>query len=277
MNGRKKIMAWGLCCLCASAGQGWAQGGYSGDPDSWLWYHEAPVIHVQPRREPFSAVLTARQQLKQMGQLMEEKESQAMLDPTPAHLQAAISARQAVLQMAQQYADAMERFVWAHPQFDYSLSHAQRSDRLMAVADQQKTRVDQALRQAAQQVGLFYVMRKDCPYCQRFSPLLHEFAKNFGFKVIAFSLDGGGHPDFPHPLTDVGLLRQHQIQPEAVPALYVIQPGKNQVMTVGFGLLNLMDLRRRLAVVLGIPLYDGTVTHVMAQTQNTQGNTPLLQ
>ncbi len=233
---------------------------YEQNPTTWLWYQESENTLEKHRSAPSDLIVSSRQRLRLMGHNMEEAESLAMLEPTPKHLQAAIQARQSVLQMAGHYADAFEQFIWSHPEYDYTLTHAQRSDRIEAVAAVQSAALDQALRQSAQRYGLLYVFRSDCPYCARFSPWLQAFANQFQFRILPFSLDGQGTNRFPHPYTDLALLQIHHIKPLAVPALYLVDPKKGMASTIGYGLMNLMDLRHRVAVQLGLPLYGGTAT-----------------
>ncbi len=248
-----------MICVSALAGNDTF---YERSPATWLWYQESTPAPEKAVVSKSGLAMSPRQRLRAMGQNMEEAESLAMLEPTAGHLQAAIQARRGVLRMAGNYADAFEQFLWSHPEYDYTLTHAQRSDRVEAVASVQSAAVDQALRQAAQHYGLLYVFRSDCPYCARFSPWLHAFADQFQFKVLPFSLDGMGTKSFPHPMSDPSLLQVHHIRPVAVPALYLVDPVKGAVKTVGYGLMNLMDLRHRVAVQLGVPLYGGTVTSI---------------
>ncbi|NNM52133.1 MAG: conjugal transfer protein TraF [Pseudomonadales bacterium] len=237
---------------------------YDNDPQSWVWYHDDVLkpVRSKPVVKPVPAPTNARGTLRQMGEHMEQAEARAMLLPSDKNIAEALTARRQVLAMAGQYADAFERFIWTHPDFDFALHHAQRSDSLMAVADQQRKDLDQGLAQGALSQGLLYVFRSDCPYCRKFSPLLRQFSSRYGFSVMPLSLDGKGNDEFPFPWQDPAILWRHHLMPEVVPALYLVNPRTDQIQTVGFGLMNWVDLRRRLAVLLGIPLYEGPVSSI---------------
>ncbi len=235
---------------------------YDQNPQSWIWYHDFVLKPIKSKMvaTPQHTPTDAKATLRQMGEHMEQAEAKAMLSPNDKNISEALTARRQVLVMAGQYADAFERFIWTHPDFDFALHHAQRSDSLMAVADQQRKDIDSGLAQGALSQGLLYVFRSDCPYCRKFSPLLRQFSSRYGFSVMSFSLDGKGNDDFPFPWKDPTLLWRHHLLPEVVPALYLVNPRSDQVQTVGFGLMNWVDLRRRLAVLLGIPLYEGPMS-----------------
>ena len=47
-------------------------------------------------------------------------------------------------------------------------------------------------------IVVFY--ESTCPHCQRFTPILKQFADEYGFTVYAFSVDGPALPAFPKPM-----------------------------------------------------------------------------
>lgn len=53
-----------------------------------------------------------------------------------------------------------------------------------------KQAMKQKLKDLASQVELFVFLSASCPYCQALEPVLKNFAKEYGFKVEAISIDG---------------------------------------------------------------------------------------
>ena len=46
---------------------------------------------------------------------------------------------------------------------------------------------------------LIFVFRGDCPHCHRFAPILKRFEQEFGFTVLAISMDGRAIPSTETP------------------------------------------------------------------------------
>lgn len=45
---------------------------------------------------------------------------------------------------------------------------------------------------------LYFFYDVDCPYCQKFAPILQKFALKYNFKVIPLTKDGNALPEFPN-------------------------------------------------------------------------------
>lgn len=244
---------------------------YQSQPGGWVWYQDdQPKEKKQvPEKAPEGVTIingkTPRETLKAMGDAMEEAEAMSILNPTPENIRHALLLKKQILAMTNVYADRVERTIWQNPDLDYTLERPMRQDGIWAAAAVQNEKLQNALAQASKTNALVYVMRSDCPYCQKFSPLLKQFAKQYGFTIMPISLDGKGNNDFPYPRRDLTILRAKGMVPEVVPALYLVNPRKDQVEAVGFGLMNSVDLQNRVALAAGINIYEGTTTAAMAE------------
>ena len=49
---------------------------------------------------------------------------------------------------------------------------------------------DKEIKRLATEIELFFFFSSNCPYCMSLEPILNDFAKKFGFKIEAVSLDG---------------------------------------------------------------------------------------
>ena len=85
----------------------------------------------------------------------------------------------------------------------------------------------------ADENGLIFFFRSDCPHCHRYAPILKRFAADYGFTIIPVSLDGGALPEFPYPKQNYDLGRKLKV--EVVPALFMVNPESNTVVPVGYG------------------------------------------
>lgn len=248
---------------------------YQRPPESWVWYKDDTPPPEQPKEQPPAATPTApaegksaKQMLRELGEQMEEAEALAVLNPTTENLQRSAELRKRVMALTQTYADRMEQFTWKNPDYDYTLERPMRTDGLFTANPIRRDKLMGSLKQAAGSNALVYVFRSDCPYCKKFTPLLKAFAEEHGFTVLTFSLDGIGVPEYPYPKRDLSMLRAKNMLPKVVPAVYVVNPKTGNTETVGFGLMNMVDLENRVALASGIDVYEGIATPTKLQEQN---------
>lgn len=53
----------------------------------------------------------------------------------------------------------------------------------------------------SQAFAIVAFVKGSCPFCQRFAPILASYSKAHHVHVFAYSIDGQGLPEYPHPLT----------------------------------------------------------------------------
>lgn len=232
---------------------------YDLNPESWVWYRDGRPIQLERKS---LAAINDRQYLLAIGQKMEQYEAAAIVNPSVANIYRVIYWRKKILVLAKRYADAYEQYIWAHPEDDFSLQVAQRSDAIVATAGTLKRQQDAALAKMAQQFAIIYVFRSDCKFCQKFSIFLSRFKEQYGFHVLAYSLDGRPLPLFPMIIRDHEFLQRHRLHPVAVPAVYLVNPRQNKIITIGYGLMNLLDLRSRIVALLKLSTKSPVMTWV---------------
>lgn len=93
---------------------------------------------------------------------------------------------------------------------------------------------DQLLKNSSKENAIIFFFRSDCGYCHKYAPILKQFATNYGYSVLSYSLDGRGLPEFPNPRHDPKLAQRLNIM--GVPATYILTPRLNRITTVSFGL-----------------------------------------
>lgn len=100
--------------------------------------------------------------------------------------------------------------------------------------------------------GIFFFFKSDCPYCHAYAPLLKRFAQKYGLTVIAVSMDGGPIAEFPNARVNNGIagrvVDQLGIPREqfVVPFTVLAKPSTQEVLPLGFGVMNEAELTERL-------------------------------
>lgn len=176
---------------------------------------------------------------------LERYRDRAIDDPSAENVAAYYYLQRVMLDKAHRFTDVARQVVMADPNLDENRRRpigtfaANEANRLAGLAS------EQALFAIAQQAGLLFFFRSDCPYCHAQAPLLKLLEQRFGFKIVAVSLDGRPLPgdlylDFR---TDQGQAQVLGVQ--STPALFLIKPPE-AVLPLSQGALSLDDLTTRL-------------------------------
>jgi conjugal transfer pilus assembly protein TraF len=133
-----------------------------------------------------------------MQKRLEDLKRVAVMNPTDANLTAYMRYQRMVMNKSEHFAERWQRLVWTVPDLDYGLSGRPTNAMAINVFDeQQRDRQAQTIKTLAATHGLIFVFRGDCPHCHRFAPILKRFEEEFGFTVLAISMDGRCHPRVP--------------------------------------------------------------------------------
>ncbi|MGE0673489.1 MAG: conjugal transfer protein TraF [Methylibium sp.] len=215
--------------------------------EGWFWYRDPPV--VAPRPTP-PALKPPRElvEFEAMQKRLENLKRVAVMNPTDANLTAYMRYQRMVMNKSEHFAERWQRLVWTVPDLDYGLSGRPTNAMAINVFDeQQRDRQAQTIKTLAATHGLIFVFRGDCPHCHRFAPILKRFEEEFGFTVLAISMDGRAIPEYPNARPDNGMAAR--LNATAVPALYLTAPATRQIVPVGFGVMSMTDLVERIAAL----------------------------
>lgn len=249
--------------LALSASAAWAQPGAAepqpleAEPESvtywlrnregWFWYRDPPVAAPRPA-PPASKPPRELVEFEAMQKRLEDLKRIAVMNPSDANLTAYMRYQRLVMDKSERFAERWQRLVWTVPDLDYGLTGRPTNALAINVFDeQQRDRQAQSIKALAATHGLVFVFRGDCPHCHRFAPILKRFEQEFGFTVLAISMDGRAIPEYPNARPDNGMAAR--LNATAVPALYLTAPATRQIVPVGFGVMSMTDLVERIAAL----------------------------
>lgn len=215
--------------------------------EGWFWYRDPPL--ADPRPAPL-APKPPRElvEFEAMQKRLEDLKRVAIMNPSDANLTAYMRYQRMVMNKSEHFAERWQRLVWTVPDLDYGLGGRPTNAMAINVFDeQQRDRQARTLESLAATHGLIFVFRGDCPHCHRFAPILKRFEQEFGFTVLAISMDGRAIPEYPNALPDNGMAAR--LNATAVPALYLTAPATRQIVPVGFGVMSMSDLVERIAAL----------------------------
>ena len=215
--------------------------------EGWFWYRDPPVAAPRPA-PPANKPPRELVEFEAMQKRLEDLKRIAVMNPTDANLTAYMRYQRLVMDKSGHFAERWQRLVWTVPELDYGLTGRPTNALAINVFDeQQRDRQAQTLRSLAASHGLIFVFRGDCPHCHRFAPILKRFEQEFGFTVLAISMDGRAIPEYPNAQPDNGMAAR--LNATAVPALYLTAPATRQIVPVGFGVMSMTDLVERIAAL----------------------------
>lgn len=231
-----------------------AQDFYKEKAQGWHWYEDR-VVDKPKRPQPPKVKpsvpqppLTPTQQIEAYKKDLEQKLHQALVSPTPEHMRAYMIAQFKGQDQAQRFSDAWMRVIYSDPKLDYTattpLNHLGRQ-----IYDKRHKEVrQQKIKQLAKTHGLFFFYQSNCPYCEEVAPMVKEFAKDYGFHVLAISLDGKPIPEFPVFQKDNGISKRFAIT--HTPALLAVNPKAGHVVPVSYGFVSREGMEKRVDALL---------------------------
>jgi conjugal transfer pilus assembly protein TraF len=215
--------------------------------EGWFWYRDPPVAAQRPA-PPASKPPRELVEFEAMQKRLEDLKRIAVMNPSDANLTAYMRYQRLVMDKSERFAERWQRLVWTVPDLDYGLTGRPTNALAINVFDeQQRDRQAQSIKALAATHGLVFVFRGDCPHCHRFAPILKRFEQEFGFTVLAISMDGRAIPEYPNARPDNGMAAR--LNATAVPALYLTAPATRQIVPVGFGVMSMTDLVERIAAL----------------------------
>ncbi len=97
--------------------------------------------------------------------------------------------------------------------------------------------------------GLFFLFRKDCPYCHEMAPAVRQLADRYHFAIKAISPDGQPVEAFPDAVRDNGTIGQ--MNPEGVfPMVLLVNPRSGQTIPLARGLISPSELKENFKVII---------------------------
>lgn len=221
---------------------------YQDEARGWFFYEEPTIINKEEEKEEeVKAVappppvieeqkteLRPSERLREQGKAYEDAVALAVLEPSPENYKNYMVWSKKILGQAEVFADGVQDYTYTDSSLDARLNTNQGAD--FRIKDQiSKQEKDVKLSALAQDKALIFYYRSDCPYCNKYAPIIKEFSENTGFMVVPMALDNKPLlPHYPQFRVDNNLAKRLEVG--AVPALYLLDPKQNNVTTIGFGL-----------------------------------------
>ena len=229
---------------------------YGAKTPGWLWYNEPKMAAKKSKALPKKDLLqkkedpaekeTYQQKMTRQREELDEATAQAILEPTPQNVRRVQYLQAKILTQAEDFGKVWTAVAHQDEPFGPTIQNPRS---LEIYQEQQHVQQEKVLSQLSKHFGLFFVFRKDCPYCHAFAPVVKAFAERYGFEVMAISPDGEGLLEFPKPRKDNGILAS--LNPEhSYPALFLVNPKNSMVIPIARSLLNQDQLEENVVGII---------------------------
>jgi conjugal transfer pilus assembly protein TraF len=238
-----------------------AAGFYFRAQEGWFWYEREPEPVARPEpavpqpsaapAEPALSETTPAGPQPLSAQWLRERlgayRDVAIDDPTPENVALYLYLQRVALDKSSRFAAATQRAVQRDPFLDEITQRPTATFAANLTNRQAGEHRDRVLRRLAEQAGVVFFFRSDCPYCEAQAPLLRQLEARYGFSVLPVSLDGAPLPGGAFPR-----FRQDRGQAQALgvvstPALFLARP-PDAMVPLAQGLLSLAQLQERLVI-----------------------------
>lgn len=213
---------------------------YNNHAKGWHWYDDPIQIDSDEESETKDPIT----QMSVVRDTIQRALDNAVLHPTQDNIRSYISLQNEYMNHAGQFANNWKATLVDNPNLDYSLVHPTNNAARQVEQDEEHQKEVIAIHLLAKESGLFFFYHSTCPYCQRFAPIVKQFAEQYGISVIPVTTDGISLPEFPNSYLDQGQAKKFNVTVE--PALFAVNPSTQKAYPIGYGLMSEADLKKRI-------------------------------
>ncbi len=219
--------------------------------EGWHWYEdrerEDEEKPLKQKRPNASHSQTPTEKIEAQRKVLEQKLHTAIVAPTRENVIAYIIAQKALMDQSQRFSESWQRVVMTTPALDETLVHPVDQNARHVYYQTRNQEITKRIKALAQEYGLFFFFKGNCPYCHHFAPIVKHFAKKHGWSVLPISLDGGVIPEFPNAKRDNGMAARLQVS--HVPALIAFHSGSGQMIPLAYGMVSESEIEERIDVL----------------------------
>ena len=198
----------------------------------------APAVPEEPAGpKPLSA--------EWLREALPKYQDRAMNNPTTENVAAFFYLQRYAVDMAERFALQAQRVVMSDPVLDENSRRPQSVFGADVVDRQAEEAADRVLEVIADEAGLWYFYRSDCPYCAAQSPVLENMVRKTDIAIMAIALDNAplidGH--FPDWVPNGG--QAEMLEVRATPTLYLVRP-PGEFLLIAEGVMAETMIRERI-------------------------------
>lgn len=217
----------------------------------WHWYND-PKVSEDAEDQDESDPTT---EMNAVHATVQRALNKAVLRPTKENVKNYIALQNEVSNHANQFNHTWQSVLLENPEMNYSILHPTNNLAKQVEYDQTHQREEKIIRNLAKSYQIYFFYRSTCPYCQRFAPIIKDFATTYGFNVLPITTDGISLPEFPKSYVDQGESQIYNVTVE--PTLFLVNSETNKAIRISTGLATQSEIKKDIMAV--VTHFDGDV------------------
>ena len=234
---------------------------YRDHAHGWHWYETQNLEEEQSQAESTtknpdtdtekekSKPKTPKEIVTAYREELENRLADAWMHPTIEKIKSYQTMQKDMMDRSKNFSDVWMQSVFLNPGLDNTISSPVNQKARHIQLDLQSKQVKQTITNLAEEYGLFFFFSSHCDYCHEFAPIVKMFSEQYGWQVLAISLDGGSIAEFPDAKPDNGLFQQWQVG--VMPALYAVNPNTGHVIPIALGMTSIDQMEVRIMSLAG--------------------------
>jgi conjugal transfer pilus assembly protein TraF len=210
----------------------------------WHWYNEPKESKDADEEVDSDPIL----QMNAVRATVQRALNKAVMQPTKANVKSYIALQNQVASNANKFNHHWQAVLLESPELNYSTLHPTNNLAKQVQYDQTHVKDEALVKGFAKHYQLYYFYRSTCPYCQRFAPILKDFALGYGFNVLAITTDGISLPEFPDSYIDQGESRIYDVTVE--PTVFAVNPITHKALRIATGLTTQSEIKKNIIALL---------------------------
>lgn len=225
----------------------WTEDVWKSDERGFLYYPSPKPKEVKPAPLDLKSIPT----IEGLREERERRLNTAVMNPTEENMKLYLEANHFVQEKSALFADQWRRVTWQNPEYDFSARNPAANFAQVDLKNERNKQKALDLGALSKEWGLVYFFKDNCRFCHLQSPLIKKLSTDYGFEVIAVSLDGSVNENFPESLPDngIGALLTKGQGIQQVPALFMVNREQTKSFLVSSGVVALEDILSRIALL----------------------------
>jgi conjugal transfer pilus assembly protein TraF len=238
----------------------WEDSPWAKDDRGFHWYPPEKKVVKPVKKKPVEqqAAVPKPKRLqeitdaKDLREEVDRRKRVAIMNPSPENMYAYLEGNKFIQDKAAMFTDVWRRTVWQNSDLDYNVRNPTANFAQVDIKQARTRAYDAQVKDLSKNNGLMFFFRGDCQYCKIQAPILQMVTRQYGFRVMAVSLDGGGMDEFPGAKVDNGISKivSNGEGVLNVPALYLVSDDTKRVVPIGAGVLAMDEIVDRIRVLV---------------------------
>jgi conjugal transfer pilus assembly protein TraF len=209
----------------------------------YWWYEEPAAMDGEPQASK-DRILDIQDNptaiIKKWQKEYDELAHKALVTQSFGDIKAFMHAHRAMIDRSANFAKTWQYVLANNPELNAQVEYPSSDLGRQIYVKEQSRKKERILKEMAKDYGLFFFFSSNCSYCQKMAPIVKNFAKRFGWQVLAISVDGNGLAEFPDFVVNEGQAQTLGIT--VYPALIALHTKTKKMLPLAYGFTTEEDM-----------------------------------